>query len=97
MKRIYLLGSMALLVIILLSGCHYTGNKYYYHELDKIDHRHNRDLARKELAQLKGQADNCVDYVKHYYMLLTLEMNNDLSPERNFKTADEIIETSDHR
>ena len=25
-------------------------------------------------------------------MLLTLEMNNDLSPERNFKAADEIVD-----
>ena len=83
--------SMALLAITFLSGCHYSGNKYYYHELDKIDHRHNRDLARKELAQLKGQADNCADYVKHYYMLQTLEMNNELSPERNFKAAEEVV------
>ena len=89
-KKCYILP-MAILAITLLSGCHYSGNKYYYHELDKIDHRHNRDLARKELAQLKGQADNCADYVKHYYMLQTLEMNNELSPERNFKAAEELV------
>ena len=82
---------MALFAITFLSGCHYSGNKYYYHELDKIDHRQNRDLARKELFQLKGQTDNCADYVKHYYMLLTLEMNNELSPERNFKAAEEVV------
>ena len=83
---------MVFFAITMLSGCHYSGNEYYYHELDKIDHRHNRDLARKELAQLKGQTDNCADYVKHYYMLLTLEMNDEQSPERNFKAADEIVD-----
>ena len=89
--RICYLLSTVLFAITFLSGCHYSGNKYYYHELDKIDHRQNRDLARKELFQLKGQTDNCADYVKHYYMLLTLEMNNELSPERNFKAAEEIV------
>jgi len=91
MIRQYNIFAMTLLVITLLSGCHYSGNKYYYHELDKIDHRHNRDLARRELAQLKGQADNCADYVKYYYLLLTLEMNNELSPERNIKGAEEVL------
>ena len=90
-RKCYLL-SMVFFAITMLSGCHYSGNDYYYHELDKIDHRHNRDLARKELAQLKGQTDNCADYVKHYYMLLTLEMNDEQSPERNFKAADEIVD-----
>ena len=90
-RKCYLL-SMVFFAITMLSGCHYSGNDYYYHELDKIDHRHNRDLARKELAQLKGQTDNCADYVKHYYMLLTLEMNDEQTPERNFKAADEIVD-----
>ena len=89
-RKCYLL-SMVLFATTLLSGCHYSGNEYYYHELDKIDHRQNRDLARKELFQLKGQTDNCADYVKHYYMLQTLEMNNALSPERNFKAAEEVV------
>ena len=89
-KRYYIL-LMALFVILLLSGCHNSSSKYYYHELDKIDHRQNRDLARKELAQLKGRTDNCADYVKYYYLLMTLEMNNELSPERNYKSAEELV------
>ena len=89
-KRSYIL-SMAMFAIILLSGCHYSSSKYYYHELDKIDHRQNHDLARKELAQLKDQTDNCADYVKYYYLLMTLEMNNESSPERNYKSAEELV------
>ena len=37
-RKCYLL-SMVFFAITMLPGCHYSGNEYYYHELDKIDHR----------------------------------------------------------
>ena len=38
----------ALLHAFLMISCHQTGHDYYSHELEKIDHRQNKELARKE-------------------------------------------------
>lgn len=87
MKRTPLL--IIVLASVLLTACHHSGDDYYYHELNKIDHRNNRDLARRELAQLKGQTDNCADYVRQYHRLVELEMNQ-ASPK-----LDDLMSTLD--
>lgn len=61
---------------LLAAACHNDGDSYYYHELEKIDHRTNRDLARQELAALKGETEHCSDYVRYYYLLQALVCRN---------------------
>ena len=45
-KKIIIIGCV--IAVVMIVGCQDYGNKHYYHELEKIEHRQNRELARRE-------------------------------------------------
>lgn len=86
MKRhLYLLYTILLLLMAI--SCQDYGNKHYYHELEKIDHRHNRDLARREIMALKDEIASYPDHIKMYHQLLVAELNDEILPYRNLDVA----------
>ena len=90
MKRhLYLLYTILLLLMAI--SCQDYGNKHYYHELEKIDHRHNRDLARREIMALKDEIASYPDHIKMYHQLLVAELNDEILPYRNLDVARSLV------
>ena len=88
MKNIF----AVLLCVLLLTGCHQTGHDYYSHELEKIDHRQNRELARKEVLAISNEiARQSVD-LRMYHLLLIAEMSDEIRPYRNLETARRLVD-----
>lgn len=81
----------SLLSALIVCGCQEYGNKHYYHELEKIDHRHNRDLARREIMTLKDEIASYPDYIKMYHQLLVAELNEEVMPYRNMEVARALV------
>ena len=81
----------SLLSALIVCGCQDYGNKHYYHELEKIDHRHNRDLARREIMTLKDEIASYPDYIKMYHQLLVAELNEEVMPYRNMEVARALV------
>lgn len=82
----------AMLCILTLTGCHQTGHDYYSHELEKIDHRQNRELARKEIVAIKDEIASQSEDIRMYHLLLIAEMNDELTPYRNIDTARRLVD-----
>ena len=91
MKKVVLFIS-CLLVVLMAAGCQDYGNKYYTHELDKIDHRKNRELARHEIMALKDEIASYPEHIKMYYLLLANELSDDSVPNRNIGEARQLVE-----
>lgn len=90
MKRhIYIICSVLLLLIAV--SCQDYGNKHYYHELEKIDHRHNRDLARREIMALQDEIASYPEYIKMYHQLLIAELNEEILPYRNQEMVRNLV------
>ena len=90
MKRhLYLL--YIILVLLMAVSCQDYGNKHYYHELEKIDYRQNRDLARREIMALKDEIASYPDYIKMYHQLLTAELNDEVKPYRDMEAARQLV------
>jgi len=87
-KRIW----WCLVAVVLLAGCQNYGNKYYYHELEKIDHRQNRELARREIMALKDEIASYPDYIRMYHQLLIAELNEEVMPYRNMDVARALVD-----
>ena len=90
-KRIVLIGACALTLVLIVS-CQDYGNKHYYHELEKIDHRQNRNLARQEITALKDEIASYPDYIKMYHQLLVAELNEEVMPYRNMEVARTLVD-----
>ena len=91
MKRIVLIGACALTLVLIVS-CQDYGKRYYYHELEKIDHRQNRELARQEITALKDEIASYPDYIKMYHQLLIAELNDEVMPYRNIQVARTLVD-----
>ena len=89
-KAIIFLGY--LLIVVMMVGCQDYGNKHYYHELEKIEHRQNRELARREIMALKSEIAPYPDYIKKYHQLLVAELNEEVSPYRNMDAARQLVD-----
>jgi len=90
MKRhIYIICSVLLLLMAV--SCQDYGNKHYYHELEKIDHRHNRDLARREIMALQDEIASYPEYIKMYHQLLIAELNEEVLPYRNQEMVRNLV------
>lgn len=76
----------------MLVACQDYGKQYYYRELEKIDHRENRELARREIMALKDEVASYPDYIKMYHQLLITELNEEVKPCRNMKVARALVE-----
>lgn len=76
----------------MIVGCQNYGNKHYYHELEKIDHRQNRELARHEIMALKNEVASYPDYIRMYHQLLVAELNEEVMPYRNMEVARALID-----
>ena len=87
--KIYLI--CCLTVMLMATGCQNYGNNHYYHELEKIDHRQNRDLARREIMALKNEISTYPDYIKMYHQLLVAELNEEVLPYRNMELARQLV------
>ena len=87
--KIYLI--CCLTVMLMATGCQNYGNNHYYHELEKIDHRQNRDLARREIMALKDEISTYPDYIKMYHQLLVAELNEEVLPYRNMELARQLV------
>ena len=61
---------IVLILAFSMVSCHQTGHDYYYHELEKIDHRQNRELARKEVAAISGEIVRQSEDLRMYHLLL---------------------------
>ena len=72
-----------LIAVVMIVGCQDYGNKHYYHELEKIEHRQNRELARREIMALQKEIATYPDYIKMYHQLLVAELNEEATPYRN--------------
>ncbi len=90
MKRhIYIICSV--LLMLMAVSCQEYGNKHYYHELEKIDHRHNRDLARREIMALQDEIASYPEYIKMYHQLLIAELNEEVLPYRNQEMVRNLV------
>ena len=78
-------------------SCHQTGHDYYYHELEKIDHRQNRELARREVAAISAEIARQSEDLRMYHLLLVAEMSEEVKPYRNIDTARKLIEYYEER
>ena len=81
-----------LTVILMTTGCHEFGNNYYTHELKKIDHRQNRELALREIVALKDEIASYPEHIKMYYLLLANELSDDSVPNRDMEAARQLVE-----
>lgn len=81
----------ALLWVLFMTGCHQTGHDYYYHELEKIDHRQNRGLARQEAMAIKHEISRQSEDLRMYHLLLITEMSEEILPYRNIDTARTLV------
>lgn len=91
MKRIWLFLCCTIAVVMMV-GCLDYGKQYYYHELEKIDHRQNRELARHEIMALKDEVASYPDYIKMYHQLLIAELNEEVMPYRNMEVARALVD-----
>ena len=82
----------ALLCAFLMTSCHQTGHDYYDHELEKIDHRHNRELARKEAVAISKEIARQSEDLRMYHLLLIAEMSDEVKPYRNLETARRLVD-----
>ena len=82
----------ALLCAFLMTSCHQTGHDYYSHELEKIDHRQNKELARKEVVAIKDEIARQSEDLRMYHLLLIAEMNDAVRPYRNLETARRLVD-----
>ena len=78
--------------ISLMTSCHQDGHDYYYRELEKIDHRQNRELARREAVAIKDEIARQSKDIRMYHLLLIAEMNEEVMPYRNLDTAKGLVE-----
>ena len=83
---------IVLILAFSMVSCHQTGHDYYYHELEKIDHRQNRELARKEVAAISGEIVRQSEDLRMYHLLLVAEMSEEVKPNRNIDTARKLID-----
>ena len=90
MKKVILVLEYVVIVAMTIS-CQDYGNKHYYYELEKIDHRQNRELARREIAALKDEIASYPDYIKMYHLLLTAELNEEVKPYRDMEVARQLV------
>lgn len=74
-----------------LTGCHQTGHDYYAHELEKIDHRQNHELARKEVMAIGGEIARQTEDLRMYHLLLIAELSEEVLPYRNLETARALV------
>ena len=81
-----------LLLVMALTSCHRTGYNYYKRELEKIDHRHNRELARKEAVAISKEIALQTLDLRMYHLLIITEMNEEVKPYRNLETARKLID-----
>ena len=81
-----------LIAVVMIVGCQDYGNKHYYHELEKIEHRQNRELARREIMALQKEIASYPDYIKMYHQLLVAELNEEVMPYRNMEVARQLVE-----
>lgn len=81
-----------ILCVAALTGCHPTGRTYYQHELEKIDHRQNRELARKEAVAIGNEIASQPEDVRMHHLLIIAEMNEEVLPYRNLETARRLID-----
>lgn len=82
----------ALLCAFLMTSCHQTGHDYYSHELEKIDHRQNKELARKEVVAIKDEIARQSEDIRMYHLLLLAEMSDEVRPYRNMETARRLVD-----
>ena len=90
MRKIY--HFCCILAILAATSCQDYGNKYYTHELEKIDHRQNRELARREIMALGNEIASYPEHIKMYYTLLANELRDDSVPNRDMNAARQLIE-----
>lgn len=83
---------IVLILAFSMVSCHQTGHDYYYHELEKIDHRQNRELARKEVAAISGEIVRQSEDLRMYHLLLVAEMSEEVKPNRNIDTARKLVD-----
>ena len=83
----------ALLHAFLMISCHQTGHDYYSHELEKIDHRQNRELAKKEVVAIKDEIARQSEDLRMYYLLLLAEMSDEIRPPDSWWTIMRILAT----
>ena len=89
-KKIIIIGCV--IAVVMIVGCQDYGNKHYYHELEKIDHRQNRELARREIMALQKEIASYPDYIKMYHQLLVAELNEEVMPYRNMDVARQLVD-----
>ena len=82
----------ALLCAFMMTSCHQTGHDYYYHELEKIEKRQNRELARKEIVAIKDEIARQSEDLRMYHLLLLAEMSDEVRPYRNMETARRLLD-----
>lgn len=82
----------ALLCAFLMTSCHQTGHDYYSHELEKIEKRQNRELARKEVVAIKDEIARQSEDLRMYHLLLIAEMSDEVRPYRNLETARRLVD-----
>lgn len=82
----------ALLCAFLMTNCHQTGHDYYSHELEKIEKRQNRELARKEIVAIKDEIARQSEDLRMYHLLLLAEMSDEVRPYRNMETARRLLD-----
>ena len=90
MRKIY--HFCCILAILAATSCQDYGNKYYTHELEKIDHRQNRELARREIMALGNEIASYPEHIKMYYTLLANKLRDDSVPNRDMNAARQLIE-----
>ena len=81
-----------ILCVAALTSCHPTGRTYYQHELEKIDHRQNRELARKEAVAIGNEIASQPEDVRMHHLLIIAEMNEEVLPYRNLETARRLMD-----
>ncbi|MBR1556914.1 MAG: hypothetical protein IJ647_04005 [Prevotella sp.] len=72
-------------------GCETGQDDLCYRELEKIDRRHNHNLARQELMAFDNDYHPTARYVKMYQQLLAAELNNEKLPYRNQAVARQLV------
>lgn len=80
-----------LFAIGLLTGCG-GDDELCYRELEKIDHRKNRNLARQEIMAFKDDFRPQARYVLMYQELIAAELNDEVLPYRNQEVARQLVE-----
>ena len=86
-KAIYL---YIICVIGILTGCG-GDNELCYRELEKIDHRKNRNLARQEIMAFKKDYKPTARYVLMYQELIAAELNDEVLPYKNQEVARQLV------